>query len=104
MSRRPSSHRLMISLGRGVAGGERFPALVHRASEGGYWAEVPAIPGCATQAESLPQLRQKLREAISGCLDAKDHFAAIAARAKNVGKRTYSSTEVRARLGLPAQR
>ena len=104
MSRRPYSHRIMISLGRSVASGARFPALVHRAIEGGYWAEVPTIPGCATQAESLPQLRKYLREAISSCLNFKDHLAVLAARAKNTGKRTYSTAVVRARLALASKK
>ncbi len=43
-------------------------AIVHEAEEGGYWAEVPAIPGCATQGESLQELRANLLEAIEGCL------------------------------------
>jgi predicted RNase H-like HicB family nuclease len=24
-------------------------AIIHEAEEGGFWAQVPAIPGCATQ-------------------------------------------------------
>ncbi|MCL5992055.1 MAG: type II toxin-antitoxin system HicB family antitoxin, partial [Bacteroidetes bacterium] len=42
--------------------------------EGGYWAEVPSIPGCATQANSYEELIQNLYEAIEGCLsvDLKD--------------------------------
>ena len=24
----------------------KFDAIVHEAEEGGYWAEVPAVPGC----------------------------------------------------------
>ena len=104
MSCRPYSHRMMISLGRSTASSERFPAHVHRAFEGGYWAEVPAIPGCATQAGSLLQLKKNLREAIAGCLDANDHRSVLKARLKNAGKRTHSSAEVRARLGLLAKR
>jgi predicted RNase H-like HicB family nuclease len=42
--------------------------VVHEAEEGGFWAEVPAIPGCATQGESLDELPRNLREAIEGCL------------------------------------
>jgi predicted RNase H-like HicB family nuclease len=42
--------------------------VVHAAEEGGFWAEVPAIPGCATQGESLDELLQNLREAVEGCL------------------------------------
>jgi len=42
--------------------------VVYEAEEGGFWAEVPAIPGCATQGESLDELLRNLREAIEGCL------------------------------------
>ena len=42
--------------------------VIHEAEEGGYWAEVPAIPGCATQGETLDELEANLREAIEGCL------------------------------------
>ncbi len=43
-------------------------AIVHRAPEGGFWAEVPSIPGCATQAETVDKLKQNLVEAVEGCL------------------------------------
>jgi predicted RNase H-like HicB family nuclease len=43
-------------------------AIVHKAAEGGFWAEVPSIPGCATQGETMEELRFNLREAIEGCL------------------------------------
>jgi predicted RNase H-like HicB family nuclease len=45
-----------------------FEAVVHREQDGGYLAEVPAIPGCATQAMTMPELEANLREAIEGCL------------------------------------
>lgn len=45
-------------------------AIVHKAEEGGYWAEVPALPGCVTQAETMDELRANLREAIEGWLEA----------------------------------
>jgi predicted RNase H-like HicB family nuclease len=31
----------------------RIKVVVHEAKEGGYWTEVPAIPGCATQGETM---------------------------------------------------
>lgn len=43
-------------------------AIVHKAEEGGYWAEVPSVPGCATQGETIEELKENLREAIGGCL------------------------------------
>jgi len=46
----------------------KLKVLIHDAEEGGYWAEVPAIPGCATQGETIEELLANLREAIEGCL------------------------------------
>jgi predicted RNase H-like HicB family nuclease len=43
-------------------------ALIHSAEEGGYWAEVPALPGCVTQGETLDELRSNIRQAIEGWL------------------------------------
>jgi predicted RNase H-like HicB family nuclease len=42
--------------------------IVHEAEEGGYWAEVPAIPGCATQGETMEELLANAHEAIEACL------------------------------------
>ena len=39
-------------------------AIVHPAKEGGFWAEVPALPGCLTQGETLDELESNLHEAI----------------------------------------
>lgn len=46
----------------------KFKIIVHEAEEGGYWAEVPAIPGCASQGETMDELMANIREAIEGCL------------------------------------
>jgi predicted RNase H-like HicB family nuclease len=46
----------------------KIKVVVHEAEEGGFWAEVPAIPGCATQGDSMDELMQNLHEAIEGCL------------------------------------
>ena len=43
-------------------------AIIHEADEGGFWAEVPALPGCFTQGESLKELETNIREAIEGWL------------------------------------
>jgi predicted RNase H-like HicB family nuclease len=48
--------------------GMRLKVIVHQAEEGGYWAEVPSIPGCATQGETFEELLQNLYEAVEGCL------------------------------------
>lgn len=46
----------------------RLKVIIHKAEEGGYWGEVPAIPGCATQGETFEELLQNLYEAVEGCL------------------------------------
>ncbi|MEG3904475.1 type II toxin-antitoxin system HicB family antitoxin [Microcoleus sp. Pol7_A1] len=46
----------------------KIKIIIHEAEEGGYWAEVPAIPGCATEGETFEELLQNLYEAIEGCL------------------------------------
>ena len=46
----------------------KLKIIVHEAEEGGYWAEVPSIPGCATQGETFEELLQNLYEAVEGCL------------------------------------
>jgi predicted RNase H-like HicB family nuclease len=47
-------------------------AIVTKAEEGGYWAEVPLLPGCLTQAETLDELKANLREAIELWLSVGD--------------------------------
>jgi predicted RNase H-like HicB family nuclease len=50
----------------------KLKVLIHSAEEGGYWAEVPALPGCVSQAETVDELRTNIREAIEGWLLAED--------------------------------
>jgi predicted RNase H-like HicB family nuclease len=46
----------------------KVKVVVHKAEEGGFWAEVPAIPGCATQGDTFQELLTNLYEAVEGCL------------------------------------
>ena len=46
----------------------KLKVIVHSAEEGGYWAEVPALPGCVTQGETFDELLTNLYEAVDGCL------------------------------------
>lgn len=52
----------------------KIKVIVHEAEEGSYWAEVPAIPGCATQGDTFDELLKNLYDAVEGCLsvDVKD--------------------------------
>jgi len=47
----------------------KLKVIIHQAEEGGYWAEVPAIPGCATQGEDLRELIENVYDAVEGCLN-----------------------------------
>lgn len=46
----------------------KVKVIVHKAEEGGFWAEVPSIPGCATQGDTMEDLIQNIYEAVDGCL------------------------------------
>jgi predicted RNase H-like HicB family nuclease len=53
-------------------------AIIHEAEEGGYWAEVPALPGCVTQGETVEDVTLNLREAVEGWLSVETPEAAVA--------------------------
>ena len=42
----------------------KIKIIVHEAEEGGYWAEVPALPGCVSQGETMEELLSNIHEAI----------------------------------------
>lgn len=42
--------------------------VVHEAEEGGFWAEAPALPGCASEGETFDELMTNMRQAIDGWL------------------------------------
>ena len=46
----------------------KLKVIIHKAEEGGFWAEVPAIPGCMTQGETTKELIENLYDAVEGCL------------------------------------
>lgn len=48
---------------------ERYTIVIHEDPDGGFWAEVPALPGCYSQGETMDELMQNVREAIGGVLE-----------------------------------
>jgi predicted RNase H-like HicB family nuclease len=44
-------------------------AVIREDPEGGFWAEVPALPGCYSQGETVDELKHSIREAIAGVLE-----------------------------------
>jgi predicted RNase H-like HicB family nuclease len=47
----------------------KLKIVVHEAAEGGFWAEVPALPGCVSQGETMDELLANIHEAIEGYVD-----------------------------------
>jgi len=50
-------------------GVQTYAVVIHEDAEGGFWAEVPALPGCYSQGESIDELKANIREAIAGVLE-----------------------------------
>ena len=46
----------------------KLKVVIHEAEEGGYWGEVPAVPGCVAQGEIFEELLTNIYEAVEGCL------------------------------------
>jgi predicted RNase H-like HicB family nuclease len=57
--------------------GVTLTAVVRPEEVGGYSAEVPLLPGCVTEAETLEELRDNLREAAEGWLEAMQDLARL---------------------------
>ena len=46
----------------------KYKVVIHKAEEGGYWAEVPAVPGCFSQGETVDEVMENIHEALGACL------------------------------------
>jgi len=44
----------------------KIKAIIHKAKEGGFWAEVPPLPGCVTQGDTMGELQTNLLKAVEG--------------------------------------
>jgi len=47
----------------------KFAVVIHPEPSGGFWGEVPALPGCYSQGEPVDELLANLREAIGVTLE-----------------------------------
>src|SRR3970040_2138196 len=45
-----------------------YPLKIHKAEEGGYWAEFPDLPGCVTEGDTEEELLEMAKDALSGSL------------------------------------
>ncbi|MFN6536582.1 MAG: type II toxin-antitoxin system HicB family antitoxin [Nostoc sp. EkiNYC01] len=52
----------------------KIKAIIHSAEEGGYWAEVPALPGCITEGDTMEEVVANLKDAIEGWLEVANGY------------------------------
>lgn len=55
-----------------------YNIIIHQAEEGGYWAEVPTLPGCFSQGETVEETIQNIKQAI------ESHLIALKAEGKKL--------------------
>ena len=63
---------MKLSSGEGKRGRhqlETFTVAIHEAEEGGYWGDVLELPGCASQGETLDELKENIFDAIQAWLE-----------------------------------
>jgi predicted RNase H-like HicB family nuclease len=46
-----------------------YIVIVHKAEEGGFWTEVPSLPGAGSQGESMDETIANTKESIEAVLD-----------------------------------
>lgn len=52
----------------------KLKVFIYRAEEGGFWAKVPAIPGCVSQGESLDEVKANILDVLEGCLAVREEM------------------------------
>ena len=50
-------------------GVKHYAVVIHKDPEGGHWGEVPALPGCYSQGETVDDPERDIREAITGVVE-----------------------------------
>jgi predicted RNase H-like HicB family nuclease len=50
---------------------QSFAVVIHEEPEGGFWGEVPELPGCYSQGDTMDELKDNIREAIVGVLEVR---------------------------------
>ncbi len=59
----------------------KFDVILHK-EDNGYWAEVPALKGCYTQGDTIDEIKDNIKEAITAWLsvdlsDTKEEIISI---------------------------
>ena len=64
----------------------KIKVLIHEDEKKGYWAEVPSLPGCYTQADTLEELIPNVYEAVDGYLKVQEEESEINVKTRLYGK------------------
>ncbi|MGB2924779.1 MAG: type II toxin-antitoxin system HicB family antitoxin [Limnothrix sp.] len=62
----------------------KLKAIIHIAEEGGYWAEVPALPGCVTEGDSMDEILANLQDAAKGWLEVANDLGEVQGQSEMV--------------------
>jgi antitoxin HicB len=87
----------------------KYPAEIVECEEGGYFARVPDLPGCMTQAETLKELLANLSEArevwLEGALEAGEEIPLPGGEGRSSGRLLLRMPRsLHARLARDAER
>ena len=55
----------------------KIKAIIHQAGEGGYWVEVPALPSCITEGDTMDEVLVNLKDAIEGWLEVANNSQSV---------------------------
>ena len=62
----------------------KFKVVVEPAEEGGYIVECPALSGCISEGDTLEEAIENIKEAIQGCMEARNQRINPKARAMEI--------------------
>ena len=68
--------------------------IIHREEGGGYWAEIPAMPGCLSDGATLAEVRRNITEAAQCWLGMEMRLALKRATIEAKPKRARSTEAV----------
>jgi predicted RNase H-like HicB family nuclease len=86
---------------------KEYTVVVERDSEGLYVASVPQLTGCHTQARSLDELMERVKEAIAATVDGEadiPELEFVGLNCASIGFRHRKGDHLWPRGGLPAVR
>lgn len=76
----------MVQQGTRVEFAMKVKVVIHQADDG-YWAEVPALPGCFSEAETAEDMLASIREALESTLIAyKDQGMMVPWRSEEISE------------------